>query len=325
MRLLILGGTKFLGRHVVDAALARGHEVTIFTRGQTNPDLYPEGVEKLRGDRDGNLAALEGRTWDAVIDPSCYVPRIARMSAELLRDAVKRYIFISTISVYGDLSKPIDESTPLAELEDPTSEDITKHYGALKVACERVFDEVYGERVTHVRAGLIVGPFDNTDRFTYWPRRLHQAGDVLVPGERNAPVQFVDARDLATFIILLAERGPGGPLNATGPVHPITMEETVTRMNNDVGNSATLHWVDSQFIIDAGIKPFTQLPLWMPGADLAGLMATDCSKAIAAGLTFRSLEETTADTLKWSLEAGPQRETLSPEKEAELLRAAGKI
>jgi nucleoside-diphosphate-sugar epimerase len=153
MRLLVLGGTKFLGRHVVEAALARGDEVTIFTRGQTNPDLFPE-VERLRGDRDGKLDALAGREWDAVIDPSCYVPRIARLSGELLRDAVGRYVFVSTVSVYADFGKPIDEGSPVAELEDPDTEEVMEHYGALKAACERVFDELYGDRVTHVRAGL---------------------------------------------------------------------------------------------------------------------------------------------------------------------------
>ena len=314
MKLLVLGGTKFLGRHVVEAALARGDEVTIFTRGQTNPDLFPE-VEKLRGDRDGNLGALEGRTWDAVIDPSCYVPRVARMSGELLRDAVDRYVFVSTVSVYGDFSKPIDESTPLAELEDPATEEVMEHYGALKAACERVFDELYGDRVTHVRAGLIVGPHDPTDRFTYWPRRLAEGGDVLAPGDPDAPVQFVDARDLAAFMLLLAERGPGGPINSTGPAQKLTMRELFERMDGDF----TLHWVADQTLLDAGVEPWMQLPLWMPGEEWAGLLEVDVSKALAAGLTFRPVEETSRDTLAWSLEAGEQRETLSRERERELL------
>lgn len=314
MRLLVLGGTKFLGRHVVEAALARGNEVTIFTRGQTNPDLFPE-VERLRGDRDGDLDALAGRKWDAVIDPSCYVPRVARQSAELLRDAVGRYVFVSTVSVYGDFSKPIDESTPLAELEDPATEEVMEHYGALKAACERVFDEVYGDRVTHVRAGLIVGPFDPTDRFTYWPRRLHEGGDVLVPGDPDAPVQFVDARDLAAFMLLLAERGPGGPVNVTGPAERLTMREALERIGGDV----TLHWVDDQTVLDAGVDPWMELPLWLPGSEWAGLMDVDIARALAAGLTFRPLEETARDTLAWSLAAGEQRPTLARDKERAIL------
>jgi 2'-hydroxyisoflavone reductase len=314
MRLLVLGGTKFLGRHTVEAALARGDEVTIFTRGQTNPDLFPE-VERLRGDRDGDLAALEGRTWDAVIDPSCFVPRIARQSAELLRDAVDRYVFVSTISVYADFSKPLDESSPLAELEDPDAEEVMEQYGALKAACERVFDEVFGDRVTHVRAGLIVGPFDGSDRFTYWPRRLAEGGDVLAPGDPGAPVQFVDARDLAAFMLLLAERGPGGPVNATGPAQPLTMGEFLERIRGD----ATLHWVDDQTVLDAGVDPWMELPIWIPGDEWAGLQQADISRALAAGLTFRPLEETARDTLAWSLEAGEQRPTLGRDKERSIL------
>jgi 2'-hydroxyisoflavone reductase len=314
MQLLVLGGTKFLGRHVVEAALARGDEVTIFTRGQTNPDLFPE-VERLRGDRDGDLGALAGRSWDAVIDPSCYVPRVARQSGELLRDNVGRYVFVSTVSVYADFSRPLDESSPLAELEDPATEVVEEHYGALKAACERVFDELYGDRVTHVRAGLIVGPHDPTERFTYWPRRLAEGGDVLAPGDPDAPVQFVDARDLARWLLELAERGPGGPLNATGPAERLTMREALERMDGEV----RLHWLDDQTLLDAGVGPWMELPLWMPGPEWAGLMQVDASKAIAAGLTFRPLEETARDTLAWSLEAGEQRPTLTRERERELL------
>jgi nucleoside-diphosphate-sugar epimerase len=316
MQLLVLGGTKFLGRHVVDAALARGDEVTIFTRGQTNPELYPE-VEHLTGDRDGNLGALQGLEWDAVVDTSGYVPRIVRQAAELLRDSVGRYVFVSTVSVYADFSRPVDESTPTAELADPATEDVQDHYGALKAACERVLDDVYGDRVTHVRAGLIVGPHDPTDRFTYWPRRLAEGGDVLAPGDPAAPVQFVDARDLAAWMLELAGRGPGGPLNATGPAARITMRQALERMGGDV----TLHWVDDQTLLDEGVGPWMELPLWMPGPEWAGLLDVDVSMAVAAGLTFRPLEETARDTLAWSLEAGEQRPTLTRERERELLAA----
>ena len=206
MKLLILGGTKFLGRHAVDAALAAGHEVTTFTRGQTNPELHPE-IEHLHGDRDGSLDALAGRTWDGVVDTSGYVPRIVRRSAELLRDSVARYVFVSSISAYGDFSAPITEETPVAELEDPDTEEIMESYGALKAACERVVEGVYGDRSARVRAGLIVGPFDPTDRFTYWPRRIAAGGTVLAPGDPEAPVQFVDARDLAAWLVHVALDG----------------------------------------------------------------------------------------------------------------------
>jgi|SRR5579862_630303 2'-hydroxyisoflavone reductase len=314
MKLLVLGGTKFLGRHVVDAALARGDEVTIFTRGRTNPDLYPE-VEHLTGDRDGDLGALAGRDWDGVVDTSCYVPRLARASGELLLDAVGRYVFVSSVSVYADFSSRLHESSPVAELEDPTVEVVEEHYGALKAACERVFDELYGERVTHVRAGLIVGPYDPTDRFTYWPRRLAEGGEVLAPGDPGAPVQFVDARDLTAWMLELAERGPGGPLNATGPATRLTMREALERMDGEF----TLRWVDDQVLLDAGVGPWMELPLWMPGPEWAGLLDVDISRALAAGLVFRPLEETARDTLAWSLAAGEQRPTLSRERERELL------
>jgi 2'-hydroxyisoflavone reductase len=316
MQILVLGGTKFLGRHVVDAALARGDEVTIFTRGQTNPELYPE-VEHLIGDRDGDLGALRGHEWDAVIDTSGYVPRIVRQAAELLRDSVGRYVFVSTVSVYADFSRPIDETAPTAELEDPATENVEENYGALKAACERVLDDVYGDRVTHVRAGLIVGPHDPTDRFTYWPRRLAEGGDVLAPGDPDAPVQLVDARDLGAWMLELAERGPGGPLNATGPAEPITMRQALERMGGDV----TLHWVDDQTLLDEGVGPWMELPLWLPGPEWACLLDIDIRKAVAAGLTFRPLEETARDTLAWSLEAGEQRPTLTRERERELLAA----
>jgi nucleoside-diphosphate-sugar epimerase len=312
MQLLVLGGTKFLGRHVVDAALARGDQVTIFTRGQTNPDLFPE-VEHLTGDRDGGLDALGGRSWDGVVDTSGYVPRIVRQSAELLRDAVGRYVFVSSVSVYADPSVPLSESSPLDQLEDPFTEEVMAHYGALKAACERVVDEVYGERGTSVRAGLIVGPHDPTERFTYWPRRLAEGGDVLAPGSPERPVQVIDVRDLAAFLLLLAERGPGGPLNATGEELPFG--ELLAR----IGGEGRLHWVDDQEILDAGVEPWMELPLWLPGDEYAGMMRTDNSRAVAAGLRFRPLEETARDTLAWSLAAGEQRPTLARDKERSLL------
>lgn len=321
-KLLVLGGTKFLGRHTVAAALAGGHEVTTFTRGETNPDLFPE-VEHLRGDRDGDLAALAGRSWDGVVDTSGYVPRVVRQSAELLRDAVDRYVFVSSISVYADFSQPIDESTPVAKLEDPATEEIMEHYGALKAACEAVVDDVYGERGVRVRPGLIVGPYDPTDRFTYWPRRIAAGGDVLGPGDPEAPVQFVDARDLAGWLVELAVAGRGGVFNATGPAEPLTFADLLARTRAVIGSDANVVWVDEQRVLDAGVAPWTELPLWLPGGDYAGMARADTRLAREAGLGFRPLEETVLDTLIWDRTVAGDRPTLTPEKEQEILRAAG--
>ena len=321
MKLLVLGGTKFLGRHSVDAALAAGHDVTIFTRGQTNPELYPD-VERLTGNRDGDLGALEGRTWDGVVDTSGYVPRVMQQSAALLRDAVDRYVFVSSISVYADFSQPLDESSPVAELEDPATEEIMEHYGALKAACETVVGDVYGERGASVRAGLIVGPYDPTDRFTYWPRRLAAGGDVLGPGDPDAPVQFVDARDLGAWLVTLALAGPGGVFNATGPADRMTFRELLDRAVAALGSDANVIWVDEQSVLDAGIEGWTELPLWLPGDEYAGMAQADTRRARDAGLTFRPLEQTVIDTLAWDRTVEGDRPTLTREKERRALGAA---
>jgi nucleoside-diphosphate-sugar epimerase len=321
MKLLVLGGTNFLGRAVVEEALALGHEVTLFTRGRTNPHLFPE-AEHLTGDRDGDLDALRGRSWDGVVDPSGYVPRVVRQSAELLRDRVDRYVFVSSVSAYADASVPLDEGSPLAELEDPLSESVEEHYGALKAACEHVIEEVFGDRSTSVRAGLIVGPHDPTERFTYWPRRLAEGGDVLAPGDPAHAVQFVDVRDLGNWLVHLAEHGPGGALNATGPAERLAMRDALERIAAAVGGDARLHWVDDQTLLDAEVGPWMELPLWLPGREYEGLMEVDVSRALAAGLAFRPLEQTAVDTLAWSREAGEQRPTLTREREREVLAAA---
>jgi len=296
MRLLVLGGTKFLGRHAVANALEQGHEVTTFTRGQTNPELFPD-AEHLHGDRDGGLDALRGRQWDGVVDTSGYVPRIVRQSAELLRDAVQRYVFVSSISVYAE---PEDE---------PDSEDIQQHYGALKRACERVVEEVYGDRSARVRAGLIVGPYDPTDRFTYWPRRLAVGGDVLAPGDPGQPVQIVDARDLAAWLVQLALEGPGGTFDLAGP--QLTLGELLERLRGD----ARLVWVDSQAVLEAGVEPWTELPLWLPDQESWFLM----QREVPAWATTRPLEETARDTLAWDRSEPGERQTLTREREAEVL------
>ncbi len=321
MRLLVLGGTSFLGRHAIDAALGAGHEVTLFTRGRTNPELFPE-AEHLRGDRDGGLGALERRSWDGVIDTSGFVPRVVRQSAALLRDSVQRYVFVSSISVYDDFSAPVDESSPVARLEDPSSEEVLEHYGALKAACEEIVEDAYGDRSARVRAGLIVGPHDATDRFTYWPRRIAAGGDVLCPGNPEAPVQFVDARDLAAWLMKLALEGPGGVFNATGPAEPLSFVELLDRMRTTIGSDANLVWTDEQRILAADVQPWTELPLWLPGSEHVGMTCADISRALAAGLAFRPLEETIADTLAWDRTLPGDRPTLRPEKEQELLAHA---
>jgi 2'-hydroxyisoflavone reductase len=319
MKLLVLGGTAFLGRHVVEAALRLGDDVTTFTRGQTNPELHPE-AEALTGDRDGGLDALRGRSWDGVIDTSGYVPRIVRASAELLRDS-GRYVFVSSVSAYASHAAPFAEGAPLAELDDPATEDVGAAYGALKAACEGVVEEAFGERGTSVRAGLIVGPYDPTDRFTYWPVRISEGGEVLVPGVPARPVQFVDARDLAVWMVELAARGPGGAFNATGPAARLTMGELVERIAAATGSGCRFTWVDEETILAAGVESWTELPLWAAGHEYEGLMQADVGKALAAGLTFRPLEDTALDTLAWAREAGPQRPTLSREREREILAA----
>jgi 2'-hydroxyisoflavone reductase len=235
---------------------------------------------------------------------------------------VQRYVFVSSISVYADFSQPVDESSPVEELEDPSTEEVLEHYGGLKAACERVVEEVYGERSARVRAGLIVGPYDPTDRFTYWPRRIARGGDVLGPGNPQAPVQFVDARDLARWLVTLALHGPGGTFNATGPAEPLTFAELLERATRALGSGANVVWVDEQHVLDAGVQPWSELPLWLPGSEYAGMARADIGSALAAGLAFRPVEETVADTLAWDRTVPGDRPTLSPEREQEILAAA---
>ena len=315
MKLLVFGGTKFLGRGVVDAAGA--HEITLVNRGRTNPDLYPE-LERIELDLSGDLDPLRGRRWDAAIDlDPTQLPRHTRRRAEAVD--VGHYVFVSTISVYSDTSTAIDEGSPLLEPPDPEPEEFDpEQYGGLKVGSERVIEEIFGTRGAIVRAGLIVGPHDPTDRFTYWPRRLADGGPVLAPGNPEQPVQLIDARDLGAFLVHLAEQGTGGIFNGTGPARPLTLGEALTRIAGD----AELVWVDDQALLDAGVGPWMELPLWLPGEEYAGLLRADISRALAAGLTFRPLEETARDTLAWSREAGEQRPTLSREKEREILSGA---
>ncbi|MBD0349260.1 MAG: SDR family oxidoreductase [Thermoleophilia bacterium] len=301
MKLLVLGGTKFLGRAVVDAALERGHEPTLFNRGQTNPDLYP-GVERIRGDRDGQLSALEGRSWDAVVDPSGHVPRVVRASGELLASAVDHYVFVSSISVYRDFSRPrFDEDAALIELEDPSVEDVQEHYGGLKALCERTVADIFPARAAIVRAGLIVGPHDPTDRFTYWPVRVARGGEVLAPGPPERRIQFVDVRDLGDWLVRLAEHRTAGAYNATGPIPPVSFGELLAECRRVSGSDATITWVEEDFLLEHRVGQWMELPLWLAQSDLewAHMQEADVSRAVAAGLRFRPLAETIRDTLAW--------------------------
>jgi 2'-hydroxyisoflavone reductase len=294
MRILVLGGTLFLGRHVVDAALARGHEVTLFNRGQTRPELFPD-VEKLRGDRDGDLAALEGRDFDAVVDTSGRVPRLVSETLDAL-GAVGHYTFVSTISVYADLSTPPTESSPLAQLQEPT-EVWEEAYGELKVLCEDVVRERFPDAFIP-RPGLIVGPWDPTGRFTYWPLRLAAGGPVLAPLPRDADTQVIDARDLAEWIVGAAEGSLAGTYNAVGPV--VTRERVLDTCHSVAGTEAELVWLDPDFLDEHGVEEWMELPLWLYDEKYRGMLSVDASPAFAAGLRTRPLEQTARDTLAWA-------------------------
>ena len=300
MKLLILGGTRFVGRALVEAAQAKGHDITLFNRGQSNPDLYPE-VEQLVGDRDGGLDALKGRRWDAVIDTCGYVPRLVKDSAELLAEAVDQYTFISSISVYSDFSEiGINEESPLATMADETIETVDgETYGPLKVLCEKAIDEGMNGRSLHIRAGLIVGPHDQSDRFSYWPARVARGGEVLAPGKPDGLVQFIDVRDLAAWTLLATEQKITGPFNVTGPATPLSMQALLNTCKTTIGGDATFTWVDEDFILANEIAPWTELPLWVPGEEDAGFGAVDCRKAQANGLVYRPLTDTVRDTLAW--------------------------
>jgi 2'-hydroxyisoflavone reductase len=325
MKVLILGGTLFLGRHLVEVALAGGYEVTLFNRGQTNPDLFPE-VEELRGDREtGDLSTLGGRSWDAVVDTSARIPRWVREFAEAVGDRVGHYTSVSSISVYADTSEPgTAETAPVHVLADETVEEISnaETYGALKALCERTAEALMPGRVLAVRPGLIIGAHDDSGRFAYWVHRIARGGDVLAPEPREQPVQLIDARDLAGWILSMAERRKAGVFNATGPARPLTMAEMLQEIVSETGSHARLAWVDERLLVDAGVEAWSDLPLWLaPNVDPAhaGFLSIDTSKALAAGLAFRPLADSIRDTLE---RAQTNREAgLDPTREQELLPA----
>jgi 2'-hydroxyisoflavone reductase len=310
LRLLVFGGTGFLGRHVVEAALAAGHELTLFNRGRTNPELFPD-VERIVGDRDGDLPS---RGFDAVIDVPARVPRHVRRSTDALR-GVGHYTFISSVSVYWDFSRlGIDETAPLRAYEPSMGDEDMKTYGPRKAECERIVAEAFPGQSLIVRPGLIVGPHDPTDRFTYWPVRLARGGEILAPGPPERVVQFVDARDLAPWIVRLVDEGRTGVFNATN--QGVSMGELLA--------DGRVTWVTDSFLLEQGVGEWMELPLWIADPEGVGMHHVDVSRAVAAGLAFRPVAETVRDTAAWAAtrEDGHEPEAgLAPERERELLEA----
>lgn len=297
MRVLILGGTQFLGRRVAEACLAAGHELTLFNRGQTDREAFRDTAEVVIGDRDGGLEPLRGRDFDVCIDPSGYVPRLVRDSCELLADVVRHYTFVSSISVHPGFTKGQDESAPLAELADPTTEVVDGDtYGGLKVLCEAAAEDVLPGRVPHVRSGLIVGAFDPTDRFSYWPVRIAAGGAFAAPVGEDVPVQVIDARDQAEWIVRCATDGTTGEFNVTG--RETTLGAVFEAARAVTGSDATPIWLSADFLAANEVQAWMEMPLYVPPT-AAGMMQVDTSKAEAAGLTTRPLTDTIADLLDW--------------------------
>jgi len=342
MKLLVLGGTRFLGRHLVDAAIAAGHDVTIFTRGVTPSPWTDAPIVHLVGDRDPRkgqgLTALDAGEWDAAIDLSGYVPRSVAASAHALVTRVAHYTFVSSMSVYADSSRPdLDESTPVATLEDPASEEVMAHYGPLKARCEDEIRSAFGERALIVRPGLIVGSHDPSDRFAYWVARFllpeelgARPSEAVVPAPPSRPIQLIDARDLARWMLDATVARIGGTFNASSPPRLWTMGslvDTLVQCTPLAANPVTPRWIDEAELAEHGITPWTELPLWIPATDAesAGFMEFSSARALAHGLTIRPLAETIDDTAAW-LAARKQesawRNVLSADKERALLSAA---
>lgn len=336
MKLLIIGGTVFVGRYLVEAALSRGHEVTLFNRGLHDAGLFPE-VERLRGDRRANLDVLRGRRWDAVIDTCGYTPGAVGASARLLADAVEHYTFISSVSVYAkfpaagfDETEAVgiitDEQAEEAEgfetSERPTAFSYGDRYGPLKARSEQALIEALGERSLIIRPGLIVGPNDYSDRFTYWPARVARGGEVLAPGQPGRFIRVIDVRDLAEWNIRMAEARHAGIFNASG-ADGLTMGQLLDECKQTSGSDAIFTWINDEFLLAQGVAPWSEVPLWFPDSD-NDVLAAQNDRAIAAGLTFRPLADTVRDTLEWA-SARPAdvewRAGLKPEREREVLRA----
>jgi 2'-hydroxyisoflavone reductase len=337
LRILILGGTGFTGPFQVRYALSRGHKVTVFNRGKTHPGELSKEVEQLVGDRNGQLNALKDRQWDVVIDNPTSAPVWVRDAGQVLEGNVERYVFISTISVYADTSKPgTDETAPLAKYKGPDAMKESREtivaskfalYGPLKALSEAEAEKWFPLKTLIIRPGLIVGPGDETDRFTYWPVRLDRGGEVLAPGDPSDPVQFIDARDLAEWTIRMVENGGTGIFNATGPATKLGIGEMLDGIKTANHSKSTFTWVNADFLEAQKVAPWSDMPVWLPprGEEAGGNQVSN-KRALAKGLTFRPLAETARDTLAW-FERLPQdrqsklRAGLSPEREAEVLAA----
>lgn len=332
LRVLILGGTGFIGPHFVTALGAGGHKITLFNRGKRDPEAK-QGVEQLLGDRNNDLESLEGRDWDVVVDNSGYTPNQVKLSTDLLKDRAKHYIFISSIAVYDDFQNPpIDEDHKLTPIGDmPTDKLAGENYGALKVLCEEVVEKAYGKRANIIRPTYIAGPGDFSDRFTYWPFRVAQGGDMIAPGSPDDSVQFIDVRDLADFVRVCAEKRVAGRFNLTTPPRWATMGKLLETSKRVTGADTKFTWASTEFLtehkaIEPGMWASQEIPIWAPpsGQSLGhGLVAS--ARAEAKGLKFRPLETTIRETLEWQktrpAEKQKLRSGLSPEREAELLKA----
>ena len=331
LRILILGGTGFIGPYQVRYALSRGHKVTTFNRGKTHPGELPGEVEQLIGDRNGQLEALKDRQWDVVLDNPTTLPAWVRDAAQILKGNVDRYVFISTISVYADTSKGVDETAPLAKYDgaDPFKETLEamrasgyKTYGPLKALSEQETEKWFPGKVLIIRPGLIVGPRDETDRFTYWPVRIDRGGDVLAPGMSNDPVQFIDARDLAEWTIRMVENRETGTYNATGPAKSLGIGGMLDGIKRALNANAKFTWVPADFLKQQKVEAWSDMPVWT--GEESGMARASISRALAEGLMFRPLADTARDTLAWFQSQPPDRQAkmkagLSPEREAEVL------
>ena len=325
MRILFIGGTRFVGRAMAESAMARGHDITLLHRGKTTDPIFDD-VEHLLADRDGDLGVLDGRSFDATVDVCAYLPRQVTHLASALGDRGGHHVYISTMSVYEEEQEVgFDESGPLVRLDDPTTEDVTNEsYGGLKVLCEEAAVEAYGpDRVAIVRPTYVIGPHDYTGRFTWWVRRIAAGGPVLAPGPQDAPMQVIDARDQGDFTVKLAEDAATGPFNSIWPPLPFRFEGLLKETAKGVGPADTeLVWVDGPWLKEQG-ETGMSLPLWTEGAH-EGAMAGDPAKAVAAGLSPRQISETVADTWAWIQETNPPLADgwgITPEREAELLAA----
>jgi 2'-hydroxyisoflavone reductase len=334
MNLLVLGGTGFLGPHFVEAAHAKGHKLTLFNRGKTNPTRFSgeefKDIEQLHGDRKTDMKALSGRRkWDAVLDTSAYLPADVTRSTQLLAKRVDQYLLVSTVSVYARMDTPNqDETAPLITLANPNVTEVTGDtYGGLKALCERAAEKEMPGHVTIVRPGLIVGPGDNTDRFTYWPARADRGGEILAPGTASDPTQFIDVRDLAAFLLKVLEDTRYGTFNADAPAGKLTMGEVIATSQRVSGKPSKVTWVPADFLDAQHVSAWQDMPVWIPPVgEYAGFGRVSSQKAQAAGLTYRPLETTTADTLAYwhtlpeDRRAAPKA-GLSMVREAEVLQA----